>query len=678
MKYRPEIDGLRAVAVLLVLVFHADASWCPGGYIGVDVFFVISGYLITSIIRKEVAAGKFSLLGFYERRARRILPAFAVMLAIVLAVCLFVTLPSAFKGVGRSMMASALSVSNVLFWAEDGYFAVASEEKPLLHTWSLGVEEQFYFLLPLLIMWAGAGRKGVRVIAVCGMVSFVFSVWQIRSYPSAAFFLLPARAWELLLGSLLTTIPVDVFSARVRNTIALCGLSGVFYGAFFYSLGTAFPGENALLPCLGAAAIIVGTSEGLVSRVFSFAPFVFVGRISYSLYLWHWPVLVLVRQFNIVPLTDIQTVACLAGSFAMAVVSWKYVEQPFRSKQTISSRRKVFSLSLGTMAIYAIVGSLIHFSNGVADRFPEAVVRLDTGEHERRLIQINDDKCRWSGEDGEIFFGARVSPRIAVLGDSHATAFGRALGEVAQTHNESVQLFAQAGVAPLSGLKFKWSDQSHKKLNEMITQIIGQESIRDVVLVGRWAFVMHGFNTDFGTYERRGRNTPIVSGRINGGLASPGEVINLFAEGIDGTVARLTQAGKNVVLVYPVPEVGYHVPRTLARVMVRGSDLESFTRPAGYYFYRQRHVFRAFDSLADGRVSRVFPHAMLIDGDRAIVQENGIPFYHDDDHLSLAGAKKLVPLFMGSLWPSAQTGAVTSLADSDADETGASQSVQRH
>ena len=451
MKYRPEVDGMRAVAVMLVLLFHAEGSWCPGGFIGVDVFFVISGYLITSIIRKEVAAEKFSLLNFYERRARRILPAFVVMLTIVLSVSFFVVLPSAFKGVGRSVTSSALSVSNVLFWAEDGYFAAASEEKPLLHTWSLGVEEQFYILLPLLIVWIGSGRRGVKVLAICGIASFVFSAWQVRFYPSAAFFLLPARAWELLLGSMLTTVPTKVVSSRLRNATAMCGLVAILYGSWAYSVGTSFPGENALLPCVGAAAVILGTSEGLASQLLSLRPVVFVGRISYSLYLWHWPVLVLVQQWNIVPLSTPQTIACLTVSFALAVLSWRFVEQPFRSKQPIGSRRQVFSLSLTTLAMFAIAGSYIHISNGVTQRFPEQVVRLDSGDYDHRSLMKNDEMCKWHGKNGETFYGEKVAPRIAVLGDSHATAFGRALGEIAHRHHESVQLFSQSGVAPLAG-----------------------------------------------------------------------------------------------------------------------------------------------------------------------------------------------------------------------------------
>lgn len=667
MRYRPEVDGLRAVAVIIVLLFHAEPSWCPGGFIGVDVFFVISGFLITSIIRKEIAAEKFSLLDFYERRARRILPAFAVMLAVVLSVCLFLTLPSAFKGVGRSVMASALSVSNVLFWAEDGYFAVASEEKPLLHTWSLGVEEQFYVLLPLLVMWSGGGRRCIRLISICGATSLLFSIWQTRYYPSAAFFLLPARAWEMLLGSFLATVRVDGVPARIRNASSMIGLIGILYGVCSYSVATRFPGESALLPCLGAAAIIMGTSEGLVSQILSLRPVVFVGRISYSLYLWHWPILVLARQFNIVPLTTFQTTACLAVSVIFAVLSWRFVEQPFRSKQSVGSRRRVFCLSLSTLAAFALAGCYIHFSNGVSYRFPSDVVELDSGDYERRLIQRNDNVCRWLGQDGEVMYGARVAPRIAVLGDSHATPFGRALGELALQRNECVQLFALSGIAPLSGVKFRRSRRSHEQLDAMMQQIIANESIEDVVLAGRWAAVLHGFNTDFGTYERGRTNTPTISRRIGGDSVSGEGVIDLFELGIRETVSRLTSAGKRVVVVYPVPEVGYHVPRTLARVRVRGDDTEEFTRPSDYFFRRQQHVFRVLDSLQDDHVARVFPHRLLIRGEEAIVQEGGVPLYYDDDHLSLTGASKVAPLFEESLWPSNRSNRSLSVADSNAD-----------
>jgi peptidoglycan/LPS O-acetylase OafA/YrhL len=662
MKYRPEIDGLRAIAVVLVILYHADSRWCPGGYMGVDVFFVISGYLITFIIRKEVAEGKFSLLSFYERRARRILPAFLVMLTIVLSASLFIVLPSAFKGIGRSAASSALSASNVMFWLEDSYFATASEEKPLLHTWSLGVEEQFYILLPLLILCVGAGRRCILAIAIGAAASFSLSVWQVRLYPSAAFFLLPARAWELLLGSLLTALPPLTGSVRSRNLIALWGFVGISCGSWAYGVDTIFPGENAIIPCAGAAAIILGSPQGLVSKLLSFQPIVFLGRISYSLYLWHWPILVLARQWNIVPLGAIQTVACISLSFGISVLSWKYVEQPFRSRQFLASRRRVFSLSAATLAIFFSAGSYIHFSNGVAQRFPEDIVQLDNGAYDRRLIEKEVDILTWHGDKGEILYGARVDPRIAVVGDSHAPPFAMALGVLASRHNESVQLTHVNGVAPLAGVRFKSHPEAHEQVDVNLKEICDKDSIKDVVLVGRWAATIHGFNTDFGSYERGESGASWFAGRAAAETVTTNEAIKVFACGIAETVKRLKAAGKTIIIVYPVPEVGYHVPRTLARIMNRGDDSKDFTRPAEYYFRRQRHVFNVLDSLGNEGIHRVFPHRVMITGSQAIVQENGVPLYKDDDHPSYAGASKLIHLFKGSLW-SHQGEDVSAVAD---------------
>ena len=281
MKYRTEIDGLRAVAVLLVVLFHADSRICSGGYVGVDVFFVISGYLITSIISREVEQGKFSLIRFYERRARRILPAYFVTVLFVLSASWCLVLPSAFKAVGRAVAASTLSLSNVLFWAEDGYFAAASEEKPLLHTWSLGVEEQFYLILPVLFLLARLRRRSTLIMSMCLSASFFTSLVFLRTSPSSSFFLLPARAWELLIGSLLSTISAkDSISTRFGTWISTAGIVTILSTAWGYTVGTAFPGENALLPCIGAAAVIYGGREGFVRRVLSTGPLVFLGKIS--------------------------------------------------------------------------------------------------------------------------------------------------------------------------------------------------------------------------------------------------------------------------------------------------------------------------------------------------------------------------------------------------------------
>ena len=335
--YRPDIDGLRALAILPVLFFHAGLGLFEGGYVGVDVFFVISGFLITRIIYGEIVAGNFSILKFYERRARRILPAlFAVCLfSFVMAWWLFV--PLDFKDFSRSLAAAMLFASNILFMDETGYFAAPSEIKPLLHTWSLAVEEQYYIVFPLLLAVAARFFKayiGMFVILLLA-TSFVACVWATGYRPVYAFFLSPTRAWELLIGSVLAVGVLPVIDNRqMLNGLSVLGLGLVLGSIFLFSADTSFPGWQAAIPCIGAGLLIYvnGSGETIGARILSFKPFVWSGLISYSLYLWHWPLIVFAKYHSGGELPSAALWGLIGLSVVAAALSWKFIEQPFRQK----------------------------------------------------------------------------------------------------------------------------------------------------------------------------------------------------------------------------------------------------------------------------------------------------------------------------------------------------------
>src|SRR6056297_20083 len=337
MHYRADIDGLRALAVLPVLAFHAGLAPFSGGFVGVDVFFVISGYLIAGLILPRIRAGRFSLLEFYERRARRLLPALFVVMAVSGALAAALFLPAELREFGQSAVAATLFASNVLFSRETGYFETEAALKPLLHTWSLGVEEQFYLLFPLLLMALAARRAGrvalVPVLAALALASLALAAWAVPRAPAFAFYLLPTRLWELMLGALLAVAPLPALRRRaVREAAAAAGLAAILWAMLRYSEATPFPGPAALLPCLGAALVIHAGASGptAVSRALSLGPVVFVGLISYALYLWHWPVLVFAEYAAVRELTTVETGAALALSGVLAALTWRFVERPFR------------------------------------------------------------------------------------------------------------------------------------------------------------------------------------------------------------------------------------------------------------------------------------------------------------------------------------------------------------
>lgn len=441
LDYRREIDGLRAIAVVPVLLFHAGFTAFSGGFVGVDVFFVISGYLITSIILHELKDGSFSIVGFYERRARRILPALLLVVAACIPVAWVLMLPAEHRDFLRSVFAVAIFASNFLFWRETGYFDTAAEFKPLLHTWSLAVEEQYYLIFPLAIAALWRWRRSAILPAMAGvaLASFALAVWLTPIDPGSAFFLLPTRFWELLVGALVAHYMfqrqlsggADALGGPLAAEVAgLAGLAAIGYATVAFDQATPFPGANALIPTFGAALIILGTGpQTLAGRLLGSRLLVGIGLISYSTYLWHQPLFAFAR----IKATDEPGHLVLAGlillSFALAYATWRLVERPFRDRRRMG-RRQIFAwASAGTIAC-AAVGLAGHFQRGYPGRFsPDDRALLASAERSYRETMgvfglrrcfldvdqapgtLSENKC--SGEMG------RPAP-VIVFGDSHA------------------------------------------------------------------------------------------------------------------------------------------------------------------------------------------------------------------------------------------------------------------
>jgi len=459
--YRPDIDGLRAIAVLPVLFFHAGVFGFPGGFIGVDVFFVISGYLITSLIVSEFDTTGFSIRTFYERRARRILPAlFAVILACTL-VAAFLFAPGDFKRMGQSAVAATLFAANVLFWTQADYFGAAAETKPLLHTWSLGVEEQFYIFFPLILVFAHRffGLRWPLLLMPLGVASFGLSVWATTAYPMASFYLVPTRFWELLLGALLAGKLLPAVRSRAsRDFLSAAGLGMILYCVVAYSERTVFPGIGAVLPCVGAALIIHAGQHGpsWIGRFLSLPPVVFVGLISYSLYLWHWPVLVFFRYGLARELTPWEGGVAVLLTVPLAMASWRYIETPFR-KGFKQRTRMLFATSGTVGAAICAVGLVIHLNGGFAQRFAqaaEAPVGKETYhigtcmmEEGQRYTEIDFQACT---------FGAPDAPRTVLMwGDSHSAQWISAVDRLAREYGVSVVQANISGCPPMTGFHIR-------------------------------------------------------------------------------------------------------------------------------------------------------------------------------------------------------------------------------
>ncbi|MCB0751170.1 MAG: acyltransferase, partial [Ignavibacteriae bacterium] len=382
MKYRAEIDGLRALAVLPVVFFHADFKSFSGGFVGVDVFFVISGYLISSIILKELSEKQFCLVHFYERRARRILPALFLVVLVSLLFAWQWLPPRDLKDFGQSMVAVSTFLSNVLFWWESDYFATTSELKPLLHTWSLAVEEQFYILYPLALMflWRFGLKTIVKLLIIIFFLSICTSYWGTLREPSFTFYMLPTRAWELIVGAFVAIFLWQkgfIISNITNQLLSLTGLFLIFYSVVMFDKNTSFPGLHALIPTLGTVLVILSSVKGTFTHaLLSFKPLVGVGLISYSTYLWHQPILALARHRAFGTLSFLELIVLCVLSIVLGYLSWKFVEKPFRIKNKIGNK-SLFVFSFFGLFLFSLIGFYIHSTNGVMYKFPEKVIELE-------------------------------------------------------------------------------------------------------------------------------------------------------------------------------------------------------------------------------------------------------------------------------------------------------------
>lgn len=491
--YRPDVDGLRALAVLPVVLFHMGVPGFFGGFIGVDVFFVISGYLITGIIARDLHAGRFSILDFYRRRVIRIFPALFVMLGVVSLLAALTLLPSELIRYGKALAATAGFGSNFVFYAESGYFEPDGHTKALLHTWSLAVEEQFYLFWPLILAGLHArAAAGVRWIAAAiTAASFAFALWLLKSDPTAAFFLIPSRAWELMIGALIAVMPALPARHRLlREVLALGGIIGILIGVKFYNAGVPFPGPAALLPCLGAAAIIVagGAGTSLGAKLLSWRPVVFVGKISFSLYLWHWPVIVFVQVGLLMDQTWPVRVAELAASMLLGYLSWRYVEQPVRLGAVRWPTPRILGAAAMAMALSLAVGIGAIASQGLPGRYSAHQLAVADYENYDGDTVYRGGSCFVVG-NYQKFDPACLNRRpgqatMLLLGDSHAAQLWPGLDAVG--HGLSVLQANHTGCRPLLTPASPKASACQQFTRDMLTDWLPAHPVDVVVLAGRW------------------------------------------------------------------------------------------------------------------------------------------------------------------------------------------------
>ena len=662
MEYRREIDGLRALAVVPVVLFHAGVEAFRGGFVGVDVFFVISGYLITSIILAELVQNKFSLIKFYERRARRILPALFVVMLFCIPFAWHWLLPSDLKAFAESLIAVSIFGSNILFWRRSGYFDTETELKPLLHTWSLAVEEQYYVLFPiiLLLAWRLGRRAILALLAVIAIVSLGLAQWGAFAKPVATFYLLPTRSWELLIGAFaafyLSGTRREHANKRTCELAGAVGIACLLYSIFCFDKQTPFPSLYTLVPTVGTALIILfARDDTIVGKILGAKLLVGIGLVSYSAYLWHQPLLAFYKYS-----TDAEPRLSMLFWFVpslvlVSVLSWKYIEMPFRTGFKVG-RPQLFGLVLVISSIFVLIGVFGIVNNGYPSRLPPnlAYDSLSAKLEEKGDICIPQPLAGHAGITQCEFGDLSSSQSLILYGDSHAQAIGEELGKslvAAKIKGLRVQLDGCEIVPQIHDItdKANLNLDCLNRFNSMIEYI---KTIRaDIVVASRWSFKMYPVegevidmpskNTEGGVERSAVSEYAVLdSGRwLTAGSSKKKALQNL--------IENLLSASPRVYLVYPTPEIALSIARVNFRYFKgSGQRLPTISIPHSDYQKRNNFVNQILDGY-EGRANVVLikPEKIFCDSfvkNRCVAQFDFVPFYYDDDHLSDIGARYIV------------------------------------
>lgn len=650
--YRADIDGLRAIAVAAVVLFHAGAP-LPGGFVGVDVFFVISGYLITSLVAADLDADRFSIARFWERRIRRIWPASLVVIAATLVTGWFVLLPRDYRAVGTAALAQVALLSNVASWIKTDYFAEWGELDPLLHMWSLSVEEQFYVVLPVLMMHAWPlGRTWCIVILAClAGASFVAGVLGIDRDPMAVFYLLPFRSWELLVGSLLALCPLPKEPPGwQREVLGVAGLFMILHPCLSYDRTTMFPGWAAVEPCLGAVALIAaGNGRGsAVNRLLATLPLQRLGQMSYSVYLWHWPLLAFLRYAVSPVLPASFVVASMTFMIPLSWMSYRWIETPPRTPSSDCTRQRITLVTVLAAVTVGVCGIVIRASEGMPFRFSQRVLEVLAVEPFCRDWESRTDASE--GEGIEFKPIGRSRPCAAACfflwGDSHGMAISPVVDAVARELGMSGHAALKLDTPPFpQGIPDPGAGPAASRgWYEETLAWVGLHHPRHIILCARWSYYMRGSVPD----GARRQADAAVAGEVD---RQTGARIAAVRNHFEAVVRTCERSGTILWVLLEVP----YQPRT-----PRERALEAHWKggaPSLSGIDRTTHE-RSVESFRKAIAGIASPALRVIDlaspffgdEDRSMVGRNGMLWYADDDHLGPSGAQAILgPTVRGML-----------------------------
>lgn len=648
MRYRGDIDGLRAVAVLPVVFFHADFGFFNGGYLGVDVFFVISGFLITKILISEFEKETFSIQSFYERRARRILPALFFVLAITTILSVVFMNPVQLKNYSQSLVSVLLFISNLFFYFEIDYFSSAAEEMPLLHTWSLAIEEQFYLIFPPLMFALFKFNKRIMLslLLITGLVSYAIMLALGEFYNQSSSFYWPvARAWELAAGALCALL----IGKTKPNKWCLnnVGFILLLISLIFWPKEIAHPNGLVMLPVLATCFIILFPNENTLShKVLTNRILVSIGLISYSLYLWHQPIFAFFRMKTVGHPSSLIFILAIFLSFLCAYVSYKFVETPFRDRRRFSNKT-IFKFSLVGGVCFISAGLFGHFSEGLPERYhgyesyasdgPSYSPMRDSCHSSDNMYIKPSNSCTYPD-------GGNVS--WAAFGDSHIVELSYAMSKILNEREQSISHHSYSGCPPALTYQASYRKRCNEWINSTLNYLEQNENIKNVLVGFRYSFYLYGEHMPY---------YPNVPVKVNNFIAEQSKIssedaLEVFWIDLETIIKRLNKSGKKVWLIYPIPELPMEINKGVHPFSIFNEetvlDLEVSTTKS-YYLKRHEYILKKFNALE--KKASLIP----VDVYKILCSQDGCPavidsekLYFDYNHLSVAGADIALKRFL--------------------------------
>ncbi|WP_413287810.1 acyltransferase family protein [Bdellovibrio sp. HCB337] len=632
--YRSDIDGLRAFAVLAVLFFHFFPHHLKGGFAGVDVFFVISGYLVTGILYSNIQEEKFSFKEFYFKRVRRLFPSLIAVLVVCCMAGSLLLVADEFANFGKQLFSSALFSTNFVLFSESGYFDRSSDLKPLLHIWSLSIEEQFYIFWPFLIYFLGKNKK-VLIYSLLGItiVSLGLNLGLTKNHQAFSFYLLPTRLWELAIGGLLIFVKPAEVQGRIRSVLSLAGFGLILFSFYILNQNKQFPGWWVLLPVLGTCLVIIAGESSIVNKMISDKRIVYIGLISYPLYLWHWP---LISYAHIVTSGSVgltTKIVLLIASLILAVLSYEYLEKPLKAI-TLSFRS--IAKMVTPLVVLGLVGFSVWSMNGVPTRFK----RLEAARVSKEAFKAGKDSengriCNEKVMEIEMcsISDATRPPTVILIGDSHASHLYPGLKKYFDSIGENLLLLGRSGTSPLMNVVSKRNPET--TLDDVFEYIQKTKSIHTVVLSAFWGNYFEEAGVQLASFKYKN----LIQDKLNPGVEKQEDVFN---KAFSRTLENLAKMQKKAIFFHDIPSLPFPLDSCLPRPFVNKLATCQFSEEAERI--KQEGYRKAVEpALAKALNVKVFdPMSFLCEQGRCPITRDNTIMYSDDFHLSIDGAVMLM------------------------------------